>query len=178
MSEDAINAAIVQRLIDREGGFVNAPFDRGGPTKFGITLLTLRKWRRKVGGIVPDGGADVLEAIKSLTRNEAAAIYDGLFLRRYNLHEIASPELRDHVLDCIVMHGPKRGVRWLQKAVGVTEDGIIGPLTLTAIELEEEEEINNSIISTRILFIVTIVVGDPTQLKFLRGWTKRALEFL
>jgi|GEM_PF-4548155 len=36
---------LIDRLIDREGGFVDHPADRGGPTKYGITLRTLSKWR-------------------------------------------------------------------------------------------------------------------------------------
>ena len=28
---------LIDELIEREGGYVNHPADRGGPTKFGIT---------------------------------------------------------------------------------------------------------------------------------------------
>ena len=31
----------ITALIQREGGFVNNPEDAGGPTKFGITLISL-----------------------------------------------------------------------------------------------------------------------------------------
>ena len=45
---------LIAELIQREGGYVDDPDDRGGPTKYGITLATLQAWRH-----TPVSAADV-----------------------------------------------------------------------------------------------------------------------
>ena len=59
---------ILDEIIRREGGYVNHPADRGGPTNFGITAQTLGSWR-KLGR--PATAAEV----QALTETEARAIY-------------------------------------------------------------------------------------------------------
>jgi lysozyme family protein len=61
-TDDAILAAILRR----EGGFVNHPADRGGPTHYGITQATLQAWR---------GRAVSEEDVRALSVEEAKAIY-------------------------------------------------------------------------------------------------------
>jgi lysozyme family protein len=57
---------VIEAIIDREGGFVNHPLDHGGPTKFGITLATLARWRDR----------EVTEDdIRNLEKPEAREIY-------------------------------------------------------------------------------------------------------
>ncbi len=40
--------AIAAEIVAREGGYVNDPDDPGGPTKYGVTLATLR-WKIHIG---------------------------------------------------------------------------------------------------------------------------------
>ena len=35
---------IIKEIIRREGGYVNHPNDRGGPTKYGVTHKTLSRY--------------------------------------------------------------------------------------------------------------------------------------
>lgn len=173
-----LNAALIDRLIAREGGFVDDPSDEGGPTKYGITLATLRTWRREVGGAVPDGAAESREAIRSLTRDEARAIYASLFLKRHRLDEIHAEHLREHVLDAVVMHRAKTAVRWLQRAAGVTADGVVGPVTLAAVNTSDDEEVSVAFFKHRMVHVADTVAKDPRRVRFLRGWTRRALSFI
>ena len=52
---------LIEALIEREGGYVNHPNDRGGPTNYGITEAVARA----------HGFAG---AMRSMPRSEAAAI--------------------------------------------------------------------------------------------------------
>ncbi|MEO7787654.1 MAG: glycosyl hydrolase 108 family protein, partial [Sphingomicrobium sp.] len=60
---------LVEALIEREGGYVALPADRGGPTRFGITEAVARA--HGYGG-----------AMAQLPRDEAAAIYRRLYWLR------------------------------------------------------------------------------------------------
>jgi len=41
--KDARITPLIDRIIEVEGGYVNNPNDKGGPTKYGITEATARK---------------------------------------------------------------------------------------------------------------------------------------
>lgn len=99
-------------LIGHEGGYVNHPHDPGGETKFGIT-------RRSY----PD-----LD-IASLTVEDAKKIYRADFWQRLNLDKLPT-ELRFHIFDAAVNSGRGNAARFLQRALGIADDGIIGPITL------------------------------------------------
>ena len=66
---DAAVDRLIEALIDREGGFVDHPADKGGPTCFGITEAVARA----------HGYAG---AMRRLPRDEAAAIYRRLYWLR------------------------------------------------------------------------------------------------
>ncbi len=87
------DAAILEALLKREGGYVHHPADRGGPTHYGITLATLARWRGH-----PVTAADV----RALHKAEAAAIYRLWYLEPFG---DVSPDLKPLVVDIAVMSG-------------------------------------------------------------------------
>jgi len=60
--------SLIDDIIRREGGFVNHPADRGGPTKYGITAKTLGNWRQL-------GWLATSDEVATLTESEAREIY-------------------------------------------------------------------------------------------------------
>jgi lysozyme family protein len=159
----------IAAILAREGGYVDHPADRGGPTKYGITMPTLAVWR---------GHAVTKEDIRNLTEDEAARIYEQRYLKAGRFDRIADPQLQELVLDCAVHHGVTRAMRWLQQALGVADDGIFGPQTERALARAEKGSLVARLVRRRCLFMAEIVRRDPTQAAFIVGWIDRATSFL
>ncbi|MGH6658816.1 MAG: glycoside hydrolase family 108 protein [Sphingomicrobium sp.] len=124
---------LVEQLIDREGGYVNNPADRGGPTCFGIT----QEVARANGYYGP---------MRSLPRDEAAAIYTRLYWLRPGYDSIArvAPQVAAKLFDTGVNMGPAVATTFLQRALtalnrngadypDLVPDGRAGPTTLAAL---------------------------------------------
>ena len=100
------DAEILDAILLREGGYVDHPLDRGGPTNMGITLATLGKWRGK-----PVTAADV----KALGHEEAAAIYYAWYVAPFA--DVAR-DLKPLAVDIAVMSGATTARGLLARANG------------------------------------------------------------
>jgi lysozyme family protein len=125
---------LIDGLIDREGGYVNHPSDRGGPTNFGITEAVAR-------------AHGYSGSMRNLPRSEAAAIYKRLYwLRpRFDQVERRSEVVAAELFDSGVNMGPSVAATFLQRALSalnrdrqdyadLVPDGRIGPATLAALD--------------------------------------------
>ena len=102
--------AIIDTILEREGGYVDNPADRGGPTKYGITLAKPSKaWRRRIV---------TSEDVAALGKDEARQIYESEYLVKPKISKIHNVVLRVFVLDSAVQHGPNRAIRWVAAASG------------------------------------------------------------
>ncbi len=107
--------AAVAVILRHEGGYVNDPRDPGGETNFGICKRSYPN-----------------EDIKNMTPARAAQIYRRDYWDKCKCDQL--PEsIRLLVFDAAVNQGVGAAVKMLQKAVGTTEDGIIGPNTLAKV---------------------------------------------
>jgi lysozyme family protein len=129
----AVESAVTA-LIEREGGYVNSPTDRGGPTCWGITEQVAR-------------AHGYTGAMQDLPREFARAVY----LDRYwttpafDLVSLRSEAIAEELLDTGVNMGPATASKFLQRAVNVLNrgataypdvivDGAIGRMTLYALD--------------------------------------------
>ena len=160
---------IIDGIIEREGGFVDNPADRGGPTKYGITLSTLEAWR---------GKRVTAWGVKLLGEAEARSIYHDEFLVKPGFSKIKWFPVRLFSLDSAVQHGPGRAIRWLQKIAGVTVDGILGPVSLEAINRLDPDVLYRQMVAERCRFYGRLITDDPTQAVFAAGWAARLAEFI
>ena len=179
MGDLAVPLDVVGDILRREGSrFTDHPKDRGGPTRWGVTIPALVEYRRDVGGYVPRTADERREAIRLLTKEEARAIFEWLYVDKPRFGEIKHPELRALLIDTGVLHGRRRAGRWLQSVVSTKQDGRVGPITLGAIDGRQWRQVYKELLTRRYLGFATFVKRRPDQLVWLRGWTNRANEFL
>ncbi len=160
--------AIIGDILLKEGGYVDHPADRGGATKWGITQLTLSKWRHR----------DVTkDEVRALDEEEAKDIYRARYIIDPGFG--ALPEnLMALVVDCAVNHGVTRAGLWLQKALGVKEDGVVGPKTQEAAAAADEGRVYRSVLASRARAYGRIVTDNPKQAVFAAGWANRLATFI
>lgn len=151
--------ACLDEVFRHEGGYVDHPADPGGATNMGITHRTLAAWRGR-----PVSKDDV----RALSRTEAAAIYRALYWDKVRGDDL--PDGLDLVtFDPAVNSGVSRGAGWLQRALGVTADGRVGPVTLGAAASAEAVATIKRACEIRMGFLT----GLRTWGTFGRGWSRR-----
>jgi len=162
---------ILDEVLEREGWpkYTDISADRGGPTKGGITKRTLEQWR---------GRRVTNRELKSLKKSEAIEILTRRFVGCNGIDKVQDTDLRTQLIDNAVLSGPPLAVKDLQRALGVTRDGIIGPVTLRHIKESGEREVCQMLSVERTIRLARIVAKDPTQIIFLVGWITRSLGFV
>lgn len=103
---------IFDGLLKREGGYVNHPADRGGPTNWGITEKAAR-----ANGYTGD--------ISMLSRDQALRIYHADYWEspRFDLIEVVSQPIAVELLDTGVNMGPSVAAKMLQRCLTALNDG-------------------------------------------------------
>jgi lysozyme family protein len=146
-----------KHIIDFEGGWNNDADDTGGETKYGISKTSY-----------PDTD------ISSLTLDDAKAIYRRDFWDK--LHLDAFPAIiRLALFDSAINCGPGTSIKFLQEALGVTPDGVIGPTTLETLDDAATENGAKLVaeIMTHRFKKVSKLSNAP---KYIDGWTDRMFK--
>ena len=144
------------RLIGHEGGYVNNPADPGGETNWGISKRSYPHLN-----------------IKTLTRNHAKDIYRVDFWQRIHADDLYDG-VAFQLLDFAINSGIETAVRYLQRAVGVADDGVIGPHTLTAASELTETDIILRLNAERLDFMTRLKNWPAAS----RGWARRIAQNL
>lgn len=175
---------VINGVIDREGEkFTNDLKDLGGPTKFGITLGTLQRSR----------GAPVTATdVEKLTRNEAFAIYEWLFVQKpgFDRAIAVDPLIGEELVDMGVNMGPAIAVTLLQRMLNalnneeqlyadVRVDGDLGPGTLEALRayLKARKDegtlvLLRGLLGLKVARYVDITEHRKPNERFLFGWLR------
>lgn len=145
-----------ERVIGHEGGYVNDPRDPGGETKFGISKRSYP-----------------MEDIAGLTLERAKAIYARDFWGPAGCDAVPDGA-RYALFDLAVNSGARTAVKLLQGAVGETDDGILGPRTITAASSMPSARLVARLCAARLKLMTDLATFDT----FGRGWTRRVLSIL
>ena len=132
-------------------------------TMKGVTLNTYRAFY---------GKNKTCSDLKKITDEEWFEIFRKGFYDRVKGDEIKNDSICLLVVDWAYNSGVKGAIRQVQKALGCTADGIIGPKTLAALNGDDAEGIFEQIWLQRYWFYHTIA-QKPNNKKFLKGWLRR-----
>lgn len=146
----------INRVLGHEGGYVNDPSDPGGETNWGIS-------KRSYPNV----------SIKTLTRNQAVAIYYRDFWLKAHCEEL-SDGAGYQLMDSAVNSGISQSIRFMQRAIGVADDGIYGPVTLAAMRKMTETDFIMKFLAERLEFM-TKLKNWPNHGK---GWARRIAQNL
>jgi len=153
----------LEAVLIHEGGYVNHPKDPGGATNMGITHRTYAAWLR-VNNLPQKN-------VRDITLDEVKAIY-----REQYWDAVAGDRLPSGVdyavFDFAVNSGPSRAVKFLQRVVGTTEDGILGQQTLAAVQGVAPRQIVAELCDARLAWLKRLSHWST----FGRGWERRVSE--
>lgn len=147
-----------------EGGKVDRASDPGGPTNHGITQQLLDA----VQGLLPD----LPRTVGALTWDEAKRIYRHHFWPAVRGDDLPLGYALV-TLDAAVNHGPRRAIRFLQLALGVTADGWIGAGTLAAAHARQTIEVLEECMARRTYFFM---LQDSIDDEYGLGWARRVMR--
>jgi lysozyme family protein len=164
----------IDDLLAREGGYVNHPSDRGGPTKYGITEAVARR-----SGYHGD--------MRNLPESWARAIYRRDYWDRPGYSEVAklSVPIALELLDTGVNMGRGTAGQFLQRSLNIlqnnlprlTTDGSVGPATRAALERylrarpkDGEAILLKALNSLQGARYIEIAEANESQRDFVNGW--------
>jgi len=149
-------------LLKHEGGFVDHPKDPGGMTNLGVTKAVYDKWI---------GRESTEEEMRGLTQDDVAPIYKKNYWDKVRGDDL--PSGADWAcFDWAVNSGSGRPAKALQRIVGATQDGAIGPQTLKMVASEDPKMIVEKMYDQRQAFYENLKTFET----FGRGWTRRNKE--
>ncbi len=168
----------IPTVLRREGGFVNDPNDPGGATNYGVSLRWLKAQGLFDELVIEDGDLthDQVMVIRKMTQSDATAFYRQYWWDKYNYGAILPQMVATKILDMAVNLGAPRAHRMVQNAVNVTQDGVIGPKTLTLINSLNSMTLILNLQALQAQFYRNLVAANPARAEFLNGWLNRSYD--
>jgi lysozyme family protein len=161
------------KVLRLEGGYVDHPKDKGGPTKYGVILSVWKEYGHDKDG---DGDIDA-EDIKLLTEDDAKYIAKKIFWDYFQADHIVNQSIAEFIVDWGYNSGRKTVAEIVQQMLNIDNDGIVGPTTLSSINNADQQRFFDSLVSRRKIFLDNIVKRRPDQIVFYRGWMNRVNSF-
>lgn len=147
-----------------EGGKDDDPVDPGGRTNQGVIQREYSAYRRRKG--LPN------QDVFLMANDERDAIYWEGYGAKIRFNEL--PPGLDIVLgDGAINSGPSQSVKWVQRALGLGVDGVLGSVTLQAIiDYPDHDDLIAKVIANREAFLRSL----KTFWHFGKGWISRTTQ--
>ena len=149
-----------EKLLGHEGGYSDHKGDPGGKTRYGITEAVAREV-----GYRGD--------MRELPLDLAQRIYKDRYWDAVQAEHLPA-DIRYAVFDAAVNSGITQAAKWLQRACGVKDDGVIGPQTIRAANALHPEGLKRKMLAQRLRFMATLANWPA----FGRGWANRIADLL
>ena len=148
------------QLLGHEGGYSDHKADPGGATMWGITERVARS-------------NGYQGAMRDLPVALAKQIYRAAYWDAVQADKLPTA-VRYSVFDAAVNSGVSQSVKWLQRALGVVDDGAMGPKTLAAAQAADGHVLKAKMLGARLQFMTDLA----TWPSFGRGWARRVASLL
>lgn len=151
---------VIDRVLKHEGSYSDHVEDRGGKTMYGITEAVARRV-----GYRGD--------MRELPLDLAKRIYKEDYWNAVRADALPAG-IRYHLFDAAVNSGPTQSVKWLQRALGITADGVVGPITIAYAASANPHDLRAKMLAQRLRFMTDL----PSWPSFGRGWAKRIADLM
>jgi lysozyme family protein len=160
-----------ETMILNEGGMTlhRITGDRGGLTYAGIARVFHPHWP---GWALIDAGDVENPGLTQLVRE----FYKDKFWVRIKGEAIAAQPVAEQLFDFAVNAGVGTAIKLAQVTVGVVPDGVVGPITLEALNNMDAEAFVLKYALAKMSRYAAICNRDRSQCKFLLGWVNRTLK--
>ncbi len=163
---------IVNGVIDLEGGYVNNPVDKGGPTKYGITLSVARAYGYS-------------GSMRDMPRSLAEEIYSKRYIKEPKFDQVfyLDTKIGIELIDTGVNMGPSTAAQFFQRWLNAFSeerlfvDGRLGALTINCFKnfLLKRGDLGRSVMLKALNGLqaaryLEIVEKNPSQKEFIFGW--------
>ena len=163
-------------ILKWEGGFINHPNDHGGATNKGVTIAV---W--KAQGYDKDGDGDIdVSDLKLINTDDATKILKSNYWNRWFADKIQSQAVANTLVDWVWGSGAW-GIKIPQRILGLKDDGIVGYVTLNAVNKaikEDKEGFLKKLYDARLKYLKDIVKSNPKLSVFIKGWNNRMNDLI
>lgn len=150
----------------KKTGFSNDPSDPGGATMIGVTLNTYKTYCKRNGMIAP-----TVADLKDIKYKVWRDILYTMYWNKWKADTIQDQAIANMLVDWVWMSGASVGIKRPQKILKVTQDGIVGPKTIYAVN--NTTNLLKQLYEARKDHFEAIVKAKPTSQKFFKGWLNR-----
>lgn len=158
-----------KHVCEWEGYYSDDPDDTGGATKYGVSLQFLKGLGAE-GDLNGDGVVNKQDVL-AVTKDTQKQLFKKNFWDNLDL-DTWPPRTAIAFYDSSVNAGTKQSVKLLQRALGVSDDGVFGPATKSALMSSDDLTTALTLCDKRDAFYSSIAANGNNK-KFLKGWLNR-----